>query len=1499
MTTPLHPTSKIVVVLGMHRSGTSAITRGLQTMGINLGDRLEPAAENINEKGYWEDVDLVLFNEEMLDTLKRRWDSLEPISPIEATLLFDKGFLSRAIELLRRKVHGHSFFGFKDPRTSKLLPFWQQVFEAGGFEVFYILAVRNPLSIVKSLARRDQFDPIKSYLLWIDHVTTSLRVAIEHPLIAVDYDLLMQQPEHELSRVANWLGCQLIQEQVANYCSVFLETGLRHSVFSSDELVLDSDVPTVVPKIHQFLIQVSTDVTSLEGTNFLSSLNAWLQVIDDLRPILRLVDSMAKQISDEQTCNSLLCESLEAKQQLISELHHTLADRERQILSLDQAVIERDYSIIEIRNSTSWRITTPFRRLSSTLHDTQQTFRMLPSICNYGGGVAATIQKALRIFYREGIPGVAARLRFLAKSKETTESQNLNNKPSIEALLNILPYYVDPKVDDSTPSNMPNFKVAVHVFVKNETSSLSIATRLSTIPFPFDLYISSPAELEEVPLFGRIRSVVQFANKLFFKQVARDEGGAIAFLAHFKDALSDYDIVGHFSFNVESDLTYDEHALDLLLGSSGRIEHFSRALMSASKFIFPEPSLKIGRSCYDNKGLHSITYTLLAPFKTLQTVFSEIAIPMPSMFWAKRDALREFCELAIPAAQTTTVEMEFALRRSLMLLGTLHSGNCLRIHKGDSIADFRCYEAAVDFSGSIRHNDIKILSYYLPQFHPIPENDEWHGKGFTEWTKVRAANPLFEGHFQQHIPHADIGYYLLDSPDTLRKQAHLMHQSGVSGQVFYHYWFGGKLILEEPAQMLLANPDIAMPFCFCWANENWTRRWDGDEQDILLAQNYSTEDARAFIRYLIPFFRDPRHLCIEGRPVLFVYRPSSIPNIELYIDAWRDECIAAGLLAPYTVAVLTRGATNPHDFGMNAATERVLHDWTDGGAPEIKASLRPYRPINGRVLSYNDVADFYCGKDGKKPFTYFRSLVPTWDNTARYGSDAYVVHDSTPERFQEWLEALIQDAKQNLPEDRRFILVNAWNEWAEGAHLEPDSRFGYSYLNSVGRALSGISYGSLLYAQGPLPNALNVHLNFTDDFKRSIKLDTKLADRFFSQLSRSTIFKTCRVTIVEGAFFRKIPQAAISPPNPNDLFFSFNETSLFGPNVLERMAIAATNHPDSVVIPNAYGISMACIPTTNSGAVSIDDAMHAPITVCYARNVHQNVKSFHMRTDAHCFVTQPNSISGAPLPSVTTIIRFHKSGDFDLLRNALGCLSAMQNCQCIPLITAQDLSQEQKTALLEIVDEFDWHDEHKPRIIHYQSATGHGDLRAKMLNEAIRKVETRYAAFLDYDDLIMPDAYSWLIGRLTLTQKAIAFGRVYSTTYESCSHRWLDRAKSFEYGSSYSDFVDHNTAPIHSFLMDLSRLDLSQVTFHDDQTYMEDYFLTLQLFDQENADWDGMALNHYIGDYLHSVDREHTLALVCDATRERLLYDPSYRLCESRIINLRNKIKSSLSAKSA
>ena len=491
-----------------------------------------------------------------------------------------------------------------------------------------------------------------------------------------------------------------------------------------------------------------------------------------------------------------------------------------------------------------------------------------------------------------------------------------------------------------------------------------------------------------------------------------------------------------------------------------------------AKIVYAEGSAFIPREPTGWAGNYANARDILDKHSAFSiTDFPTVEFAEGSMLWARSAALRKFLELPLsyqdfaPEPIAADGTLAHALERLVFILAQNVEGDLIRLHKGDSAPDYRYFEEAQDFSARLKSTDVKVLAYYLPQFHPIPENDEWHGVGFTEWTKVRAANPLFHGHFQQHIPHPDVGYYLIDDGAVLRRQAADMRRAGVYGQIFYHYWFSGELILEKPARILLENADIDMPFSFCWANENWTRRWDGSENEILLKQNYSADDARSFIRYLIPFFRDTRYIKVDGRPVVFVYRPASIPIMSTYLEIWRKECEAVGIERPYVVATLAAGARDPRDFAVDAGAERVLYDWTDGKVSDMTPDVEAYAPLKGRVFSYERIKDHYTAQPIETAFTCFRSLVPNWDNTARYGARAHLLHGSTPALFQEWLELLIAQTKQALPPDRRFVLVNAWNEWAEGAHLEADTRYGYAYLNAIGRALSSEPY------RKPAPNS--------------------------------------------------------------------------------------------------------------------------------------------------------------------------------------------------------------------------------------------------------------------------------------------------------------------------------------------------------------------------------------------------------------------------------------------
>lgn len=1228
---------------------------------------------------------------------------------------------------------------------------------------------------------------------------------------------------------------------------------------------------------------------------------------------------------DESTIANLTT-SLSAKEASISEISSTITERDGKISELVQlcneqttqtqalknSLVSKDREIAEIKalidqlnaemraiiSSRSWTITKPMRIALSYMRKAKRALLLTPKAVSHGGGIIEASKKAFKIIRLEGLRGAKRRLRTLEIKVQTSPSSAVMEpkENGIQAHLKI-PWYVDPRLDSQDCKTRDIKSVAVHLHLSKTDSIKKIEEYISNIKHRFDLFISCDGSINKKHITKIFRRNLPNINKLLICNAHNVEPKIVSMINNFAEYLVSYEIVGHFETKVignstnPNDTTFEEMSRLLgPLGSSGeRINNFFDKIQEGAKIIFSANDSYLsetsGLSTHDIKKAAELINIAL---NDTHLKSAEIEYPPLGCFWSNSTCLKDIFTFPLSGCiETLGQEMRSEiLNQILFSLIDKNPGTLITVHESDSISDYKYYEPQLDFRGTIRKKDIKVLSFYLPQFHPIAENDEWHGKGFTEWTKVRAANPLFEGHYQQHIPHSDIGYYLLDNPETLRKQAQMMEKSGVFGQVFYHYWFNGKLILEEPARLLLASPDINMPFCFCWANENWTRRWDGNEKEVLLAQKYSEEDARQFIKYLIPFFKDSRYITVEDRPVIFVYRPSSIPDPKVYIQTWQDECSQAGLPKPFVVAVLTRGAINPNDFDMDAGVERVLHDWTDGCVPDIKDRVRPYGSINGSILSYPEVAEFYSKQNQKKNFPYFRSIVPIWDNTARYGKDAYVLHGSTPEMFQSWFEHLVEYTQNNLADNKRFILVNAWNEWAEGAHLEPDSRYGYSYLNSIGRALSQISYTTQEVSLSAVSSPLKIHLKLTSNLRRILQTDVRLKGILLQPLSKSSALKKFHFTVsADDIDFCNIKFGLESD---SDIIVELRNPALFSSDILERLIYYA-NSTKSTVIPNYYH-PRNLAKTSANGSIDLDHAVKSPILVYPNNNQDYKFKCFKMLENSLIFPVNPETIRDSDKPVVTTIIRFHQSGDLNLLKNSLSCLAAMQDCICNPLIAAQDISEEVNGKLNQILNDIPWHEASKPEVIHYNSNDKIKDLRSEMLNQSLKSVKTRYVAFLDYDDLLMPHAYSWLINRLKKTEKAVSFGRVYSTSFVIEKGIMIDRAKSFQYGYSYPDFFNNNHAPLHSFLLDLSKLNLEKIFHYQNQKYMEDYLLTLQLFNEQNCDWESLSLNEYIGDYIHSIDRAHTLAFSNEEERAQLHSSSEYLICLERINNLRQKL---------
>ncbi len=350
----------------------------------------------------------------------------------------------------------------------------------------------------------------------------------------------------------------------------------------------------------------------------------------------------------------------------------------------------------------------------------------------------------------------------------------------------------------------------------------------------------------------------------------------------------------------------------------------------------------------------------------------------------------------------------------------------------------------------------KVLAINLPQFHANPENDEWWGRGFTEWTNVTKAKPLFDGHYQPHLP-ADLGFYDMRLLETLEEQASLAKEYNIDGFCYYHYWFSGKRLLHEPIDLILESKNPDFPFCYFWANETWSRRWMGEEKEVLIKQEYSHDDDRNHALWLVQSFKDERYIKIDGRPIFIIYKPFDLPNARKTIKIFEEVCLNNGIKKPFFVASNSHDRNkNPYELGFDHALHfqprlQVLSEFMVEG-PSIKKLIR--NVLNGvfnsklRLYTYKYYKDRIHNLEMNYPG--FPCVLVGFDNTARREKNAIVLKDQSVELFE---YSLIEASKKamELNEGEQIVFINAWNEWAEGNHLEPCRQFGRQFLDAVKR----------------------------------------------------------------------------------------------------------------------------------------------------------------------------------------------------------------------------------------------------------------------------------------------------------------------------------------------------------------------------------------------------------------------------------------------------------------
>lgn len=361
---------------------------------------------------------------------------------------------------------------------------------------------------------------------------------------------------------------------------------------------------------------------------------------------------------------------------------------------------------------------------------------------------------------------------------------------------------------------------------------------------------------------------------------------------------------------------------------------------------------------------------------------------------------------------------------------------------------YNSYEENIDFS---KYNtEIKTIALYLPAFHQCAHNDKWWGEGFTEWDNVKRGSKLFEGHYQPRVPHNDFGYYDLSYVDTIKKQVKLAKQHGIYGFAIYYYWFSGERILEKPLDLILDNKDIDFPFMIVWANENWTRRWDGKTKDVLIEQKYTEGDPYNFINDLKPILLDERYIRVDGKPVIAIYEPASIPNLRETVGIWRKEARKQGI---GEINIWVRDSEDETEeykqlFDGKYEFPPRKHCFFDGiKGPEgctvfdLCAAINEHR----KQAIINDAEWTIC-----------KGSMLSWDNSSRRKNSAHIWGKYCLENFYIWNRYNIAYLRRCFNEENRFIFINAWNEWGEGTYLEPDELTGYANINTLSKAIFGL-----------------------------------------------------------------------------------------------------------------------------------------------------------------------------------------------------------------------------------------------------------------------------------------------------------------------------------------------------------------------------------------------------------------------------------------------------------
>lgn len=1261
-----NPGIRIIVVLGMHRSGTSAITRGLIALGAETGEQLMPAAIGVNDKGFWEDQEFNTINIAVLHALGHDWHTLTPIKKEELATAELAQLRLRALDFLRERTEQHPIFVIKDPRTARLLPFWQDLFARVNADVSYVIAVRHPISVARSLAARNGVPTEKSHYLWLEHLVAALTYTANKDRVVIDYDRLMDDPRSEMVRLsirANLAVHPGGNADLDKFIGEFLEEQLRHSRFDQNDLELDPTANNLLLDLYDCLQEIAADKRSVNDPAVNGLLDRGRTALAETYSLLKYSNGLETQLdavrNAEQRLSGTAAEQQAACQLLESELEQSAASREqsahrinelvglreaekenssllsaliqdqrRELEAANQALIERSAFVEELQQRMLDELC-EFRRISNDdtlakasfeqiIHQQRQELETRSALIDTLNNVIeaqktniAEVEKisadranhidmmnceqdrfvSEKVASRESLRQMESKLaeidaqrKWLATALTETRASHswrlaaparaaanivraagrrmhCRTSSTVRRLYRALPLSLDSKLQlKTTLFSSCGFLLANSLTYKqwkaNQDNQAFVTTKSASTPLqtlPAGTTTSTAASMPLQDADGtsewtdyaatrdRIRAAESAQRSAWkftpFKLIDVNEADLAGAASNIRlqatpspmvsiivpvynqikctlECLTS--IIRHTGDNTSYEIIVaDDASTDETSALLGRIEHlrisrnrknlgFLRNCNEAAKLARGRYILLLNNDVQVTKGWLDALIEVFQSSIGVGAVGPKIVYPSGHLQEAgvalRRDGTAQMigvAELPEMPQYNYQRDVDYCSGACLLLeaqlfreLGGLDdtfapaycedADLCMQIHArglrvvysprsvvihhlsktSDALGrDFKLQSISNNVAKLTdkwqteldRRDEVRVLAFYLPQFHPIPENDSWWGKGFTEWVNVSNAKANFVGHYQPRQP-ADLGYYDLRISEVMQQQATLAQRYGIDGFCFYYYWFNGKRLLEQPLEHLLGDNAIEMPFCLCWANENWTRRWDGRDNDILIEQNHSDADDLNVIEDLMRYFHSPNYVRVNGKPLVVVYRVTLFPDFQRTAVLWRTACREAGIgeihLAMVESFELVHKGTPPSTYGCDASIEFPPQELAEAKLPSGEITNPEF---DGRVADYRDLA-VRCATRPNPGYCRFRGVTPGWDNTARRQHNSFCFEHATPGVFQAWLETAVEKTKSELSGDERIIFINAWNEWAEGAYLEPDRRFGHTFLEAVKNA---------------------------------------------------------------------------------------------------------------------------------------------------------------------------------------------------------------------------------------------------------------------------------------------------------------------------------------------------------------------------------------------------------------------------------------------------------------